>query len=155
MYFRRFFSSLHHPLLDGVNWILCYCNCCGVEKEQLLSLLLDHPPEYPSHIRPISVQDFCRGTYYCDINITRSNVYALCYNMEVGENRVRVFYGTEKREKEKNSRYICSDRYANFARSRTGWASLRILTCSRTGDPACNLAKVRDLIPQKSQGVMQ
>ena len=26
--------------------------------------------------------------------------------MEVGENRVRVFYGTEKREKEKDSRYI-------------------------------------------------
>jgi len=26
--------------------------------------------------------------------------------MEVRENRVRVFYGTEKREKEKNSRYI-------------------------------------------------
>jgi len=29
-----------------------------------------------------------------------------CYDMEVGENRVRVFYGTEKREKEKDSRYI-------------------------------------------------
>jgi hypothetical protein len=26
--------------------------------------------------------------------------------MEVGENRVGVFYGTEKRVKEKNSRYI-------------------------------------------------
>jgi hypothetical protein len=26
--------------------------------------------------------------------------------MEDGENRVRVFYGTEKREKEKDSRYI-------------------------------------------------
>ena len=26
--------------------------------------------------------------------------------MEVGENRVRVFYGAEKRGKEKNSRYI-------------------------------------------------
>jgi hypothetical protein len=26
--------------------------------------------------------------------------------MEVEENRVRVFYGTEKREKEKDSRYI-------------------------------------------------
>jgi hypothetical protein len=26
--------------------------------------------------------------------------------MDVGENRVRVFYGTEKREKEKDSRYI-------------------------------------------------
>jgi len=26
--------------------------------------------------------------------------------MEVGENRVRVFYGTEKREKEKDSRYM-------------------------------------------------
>jgi hypothetical protein len=51
--------------------------------------------------------------------------------------------------------HICSDRYANFARSRTGWASLRIFPGSRTGDPACNLAKVRDLIPQKSQGVMQ
>jgi hypothetical protein len=29
-----------------------------------------------------------------------------CYDMEVGENRVRVFYGTEKREKEKDLRYI-------------------------------------------------
>jgi len=29
----------------------------------------------------------------------------LCYDMEVGENRVRVFYGTEKRERE-DSRYI-------------------------------------------------
>jgi len=30
-----------------------------------------------------------------------------CYDMEVGENRVRVFYGTEKREgKEKDSRYM-------------------------------------------------
>jgi len=26
--------------------------------------------------------------------------------MDVGENRVREFYGTEKREKEKDSRYI-------------------------------------------------
>jgi len=26
--------------------------------------------------------------------------------MDVGENRVRVFYGTEKREGEKDSRYI-------------------------------------------------
>jgi len=25
----------------------------------------------------------------------------MCYDMEVGENRVRVFYGTEKREGEK------------------------------------------------------
>jgi len=32
---------------------------------------------------------------------------AFCYDMEVGENRVRVFYGTEKREgKEKDSRYM-------------------------------------------------
>ena len=30
----------------------------------------------------------------------------MCYTMEVGENRVRVFHGTEKREKEKDSRYI-------------------------------------------------
>jgi hypothetical protein len=30
---------------------------------------------------------------------------AVCYDMEVGENRVRVFYGTENRE-EKNSRYM-------------------------------------------------
>jgi hypothetical protein len=30
-----------------------------------------------------------------------------CYDMDVGENRVRVFYGTEKREgKEKDSRYM-------------------------------------------------
>jgi len=29
-----------------------------------------------------------------------------CYDMEIGENRVHVFYGTEKREKEKDSRYI-------------------------------------------------
>jgi hypothetical protein len=26
--------------------------------------------------------------------------------MEVGENRVRIFHGTEKREKKKDSRYI-------------------------------------------------
>ena len=31
---------------------------------------------------------------------------SVCYDMEVGENRVRVFYGPENREKEKNSRYI-------------------------------------------------
>jgi hypothetical protein len=30
----------------------------------------------------------------------------VCYDMEVGENHVHAFYGTEKREKEKNSRYI-------------------------------------------------
>jgi hypothetical protein len=30
----------------------------------------------------------------------------MCYDMEVGENRVRVFYGTVKREKKKDSRYI-------------------------------------------------
>ena len=30
---------------------------------------------------------------------------SVCYDMEVGENRVRVFYGTENRE-EKNLRYI-------------------------------------------------
>jgi len=30
----------------------------------------------------------------------------VCYDMEVGENRVRVFYGTEKREKEKDFKYI-------------------------------------------------
>jgi len=29
-----------------------------------------------------------------------------CYDMEVGENRVRVFYGTEKGEKEKDWKYI-------------------------------------------------
>jgi hypothetical protein len=29
-----------------------------------------------------------------------------CYDIEVGENRVRAFYGTENREKEKDSRYI-------------------------------------------------
>jgi hypothetical protein len=38
--------------------------------------------------------------------ITRLTCEPSCYDMEVGENRVRVFYGTEKREKEKNSRYI-------------------------------------------------
>jgi len=30
----------------------------------------------------------------------------MCYDMEVGENRVRVFYGTEKREGEKLEIYI-------------------------------------------------
>jgi len=37
---------------------------------------------------------------------TRRVIASDCYGMEVRENRVRVFYGTEKREKEKNSRYI-------------------------------------------------
>jgi len=31
----------------------------------------------------------------------------ICYDMEVGENHVRIFYGTEKREgTEKDSRYM-------------------------------------------------
>jgi len=34
--------------------------------------------------------------------------------MEVGENRVHVFYGTEKREKEKDSRYIQKIMRENF-----------------------------------------
>ena len=39
-------------------------------------------------------------------NITQPALATQCYDMEVGENRVRIFYSTEKREKEKDSRYI-------------------------------------------------
>jgi len=36
--------------------------------------------------------------------ITRKTTGVYCYDVEVGENRVRLFYGTEKRKgKEKNS----------------------------------------------------
>jgi hypothetical protein len=38
--------------------------------------------------------------------VTRDPSICICYDMEVEENRVRVFYGTERREKEKDSRYI-------------------------------------------------
>jgi len=40
---------------------------------------------------------------------------------------------------------MCSDQYTNFARP-------RILTGSRTRDPECDLAKVRDLIPPGKSG---
>jgi len=33
--------------------------------------------------------------------LPRTATTTTCYDMEVGENRVRVFYGTEKREGEK------------------------------------------------------
>jgi hypothetical protein len=39
-------------------------------------------------------------------SITQQLLRQSCYDMEVGANRVRVFYGTEQREKEKDSRYI-------------------------------------------------
>jgi len=54
--------------------------------------------------------------------LTREPRLALCYDMDVGENRVRVFYGTEKQEKEKDSRY-------------TGGIS----PCSRTVYQTCNI----------------
>ena len=33
--------------------------------------------------------------------LTHNSSRLRCYDMEVGENRVRVFYGTEKRERER------------------------------------------------------
>jgi hypothetical protein len=37
--------------------------------------------------------------------VEKAKTKYVCYDMEVGENRVRVFYGTEKRE-EKDLKYI-------------------------------------------------
>jgi hypothetical protein len=40
--------------------------------------------------------------------VTRHTYYVTCYDMEVGENRVHVFYGTEKREGKEKTRDIWS-----------------------------------------------
>jgi hypothetical protein len=48
--------------------------------------------------------EICQAHKLCDCLGERES--PSCYDMEVGENRVRVFYGTEKREKEKSLRYI-------------------------------------------------
>jgi hypothetical protein len=44
--------------------------------------------------------------YYEAIRKPKTYSNDSCYDMEVGESRVHVFYGTKKREKEKDSRYI-------------------------------------------------
>jgi len=63
-----------------------------------------------------------------------------CYDMEVGENRVRVFYGIEKREKEKDSRYI------QEASAPAAAPCIRPVTCLRYKYTCniCNLSRSSD-----------
>jgi len=56
----------------------------------------------------LSVKTFSEAIRFCRCGVLEPpELNTACYDIEVGENRVRVFYGTEKREeKEKDSRYM-------------------------------------------------
>jgi len=68
---------------------------------------------------------------YEEVTINDVLEYKFC-----GSECSRDCYARESREQ-----HVCSDRYTNFARSRTGRTGSRILTGSRTEDPVCDLAK--------------
>jgi hypothetical protein len=93
---------------------ICLRRAAHISAERLISAQTDEQTEIDMethmdvdigvksvYIRAFWPREISQST---SLRIIQSNTR--CYDMEIGQNCVRVFYGTEKREKEKYSRYI-------------------------------------------------